>query len=155
MTKEKIQQDLKEALKGDDTKRRDTLRLLLSAIQNEEIGKKGKEKDEELSEEEVIGVLQKEAKKRKESIEAYTKGDRPDLVEKEEEELKIIEKYLPEEMGEEEVAKIVDEAVQTVNPESMKDFGKVMGEVMKRTKGRADNSKVSKLVKEKLEKGEK
>ncbi|MDP2704738.1 MAG: GatB/YqeY domain-containing protein [bacterium] len=149
--KEKLQNDLKETLKSGDTEKRDTLRLLLSAVSNREIENKGRGKEGALTDEEVVEVLGKEAKKRKESIEAYTKGGRADLVEKEEKELQAIKAYLPEELGEEEIVNIVHEAIQVIRPESMKDFGKVMGEVAKRTKGRADNAKVSKLVKEKMQ----
>ncbi len=149
--KEKLQNDLKDALKANSAEKRDTLRLLLSAISNREIENKGKGKEGTLSDEEVLEVLGKEGKKRKESIEAYAKGGRSDLVEKEEKELQIIKTYLPEELGEEEIVNIVNEAIQAIRPESMKDFGKVMGEVAKRTKGRADNAKVSKLVKERME----
>lgn len=151
LLKEKLQSDLKETLKSGNTEKRDTLRLLLSAINNREIENKGKGKEGALSDEETVEVLGKEAKKRKESIEAYAKGGRSDLVAKEEGELQIIKTYLPEELGEEEIIKIVDEVIQTIHPESIKDFGKVMGEVTKRTKGRAEGAKVSKLVKERME----
>ena len=99
--KEKLQSDLKEALKSNNAEKRDTLRLVLSAISNREIENKGKGKERTLTDEEVMEVLGKEAKKRKESIEAYTKGGRADLVAKEEGELRIIKTYLPEELGEE------------------------------------------------------
>lgn len=136
---------LKAAQKANDVLTRDTLRLLLSAIQNEEIDARGKGK-EKLGDEDVIRVLQREAKKRKESISAYRAGKREALAEQEEKELKIIEAYLPEVLPEEEVKKIVRETIAEVKPEGPKDFGRVMSGVMKRVAGRADGALVKQIV---------
>lgn len=146
-TLEKIKTDLKEALKSRDSFKAGTLRYVLSAVHNAEIDKG---KGSKLTEEELATLLQKQAKQRKESIEAYRKGDRSDLVEKEEKELEIIEAYLPEQLGEEEIKKIVGEAIEQVGASGPQDMGKVMGALMPKVKGRADGSLVSRLVKEQL-----
>ena len=136
---------LKAAQKANDVLTRDTLRLLLSAIQNEEIDARGKGK-ENLEDEDVSRVLQREAKKRKESILAYRAGKREALAEQEEKELKIIEGYLPEALSEEEVTRVALEVIGEVKPESPKDFGRVMSEVMKKVKGRVDGALVAQIV---------
>ena len=143
-----IQADYQAALKKGESLVVSTLRLLLAAIHDQEIAKRAK--GEELTEGEVQGAVQKEVKRRKESIAAFEKGDRSDLVEKEKQELAILEKYLPEQMSEEELKKIIAEVVEEVNPQGMKDLGQVMKLVMPRVKGKADGSQVSQLVKEAL-----
>ncbi|KKW05588.1 MAG: hypothetical protein UY40_C0014G0010 [candidate division CPR1 bacterium GW2011_GWC1_49_13] len=145
--KERIQTDLTAALKAGDTVLALTLRYLLAEIHNGEIAKG---RDATLTEEELTALLQKQAKQRKESIEAYQKGDRADLADKEEAELKVIQSYLPEQMGEEEVSKLVEEAVSQTGASGMTDMGKVMGALMPKIKGKADGSLVSRLVKESL-----
>lgn len=122
-----------------------TLRLLISAMKNQQI-----EKGEELTDEEIISVLSTEAKKRRESVEEYKKGDRTDLAEKEEAEIKIVETYLPEQLSDEDVQKLVSEAIADTGAESKKDMGKVMQQLMPKIKGRADGRKVSQIVTEKL-----
>jgi uncharacterized protein YqeY len=104
----------------------------------------------ELSEEEVIDVLSKEAKKRKESLELFKQGGREDLAEKEQQELNIITSYLPAVLSEDEVLGIIDKAITEVGAEGMQDMGKVMGKVMPEVKGRADGKAVQELVKKKL-----
>ena len=145
MLKDKLAVDLKAAQKEGDANKRDILRLLLSALQNEEIEAHTKGK-EVLSDEDVIRVLQREAKKRKESIAAYQGGKRDDLAAKEEEELHLIEEYLPEAMPEKEIEKIVKRAIEEIKPQSPKDFGRVMAEAMKRIAGRADGALVKRVV---------
>ncbi len=146
--KEKIGKDLLESLKAHDEVRLGTLRLLSAAIQNREIEKRGKTGESVLTEEEVLEVLTREAKKRKEAALLYKEGGRSDLESKELVELKIIEEYLPSQLGEEEVKSIVLTALETVKPKSEKDFGRVMGEVMRHAKGRVDSAVVSRLIKE-------
>jgi uncharacterized protein YqeY len=146
-TLEKIKTDLKEVLKKGDAVTALTLRYLLSEIHNAEIAKG---KDAVLTEEELVQVLQKQAKQRRESIEAYQKGGRGDLVMKEERELKIIQSYLPEQMSEEEISKLVDEAISQIGASGPQDIGKVIGALMPKVKGKADGSVVSRLAKEKL-----
>ena len=143
--KHRLEEDLKTAQKKNDAARRDTLRLLLAVIRNEEIEARAKGKDEP-NDEDLTRVLQKEAKKRKESIEAYRAGGREDLVTGEEAELKIINEYLPEAMPESEVERVVREVVAEVKPEGQKDFGRVMSEVMKKIAGRAEGGVVKRVV---------
>jgi len=154
MLKDKIKSDLNEALKKGDEIKCSTLRMLLAAILNREKEKKYKEKleeDTELTDEEMIDVISSEAKKRKESIIEYEKGERQSLAEKEKEELEILEKYLPEQLSEEEVEKLAKETVEEVVAQNIKDMGKVMAELMPKLKGRAEGGLVSKIVKELLE----
>lgn len=138
---EQIQKDLATALKDKKEVEISTLRLLLSEIHNKKI-----EKQSELSDEDVVVVLRKEVKKRQEAIEAYRRGKRDDLVKKEREELEILSKYLPQEMGSEELEKIIKEVVSQLGRGGSQNFGWVMGEVMKRVKGRIDGAKVAQAV---------
>jgi len=126
-------------------------RFLLASLHNKEIEKKGKGLESTLSDDEAIEVLSREAKKRKEAIEAYEKGNRTDLAQKETKELEIIEKYLPEQLSEEEIEKIITAAIKKTGAVTVKDFGKVMGEAMKELKGKADASLVSKIVRKRIE----
>ncbi len=148
--KERISGDLKEAMKSRDDFKVGTLRFLLSSIQTREIEKRGKGLEGQLTNEEVVEVLKKEAKKRRESFEIYVEGGRNDLAEKEKKELECIQLYLPPEMSDADLEKIVEEALASVQPAGPKDFGKVMGEAMKRAKGAAEASRVQQLVKEKM-----
>lgn len=147
---EQLENDLKDSLKAKDSFRTGVLRLLLSSFHNKTIEKKGQGKDPVLTDEEAVEVLQKEAKKRKEAMSFYEQGRRPDLLEKETKELKIIEAYLPAALSEEEIRKLVATAVRQSGAKTEKDFGRVMGLVMKEVRGRADSALVTRLVKEKL-----
>jgi len=142
---EKLLDDMKTAMKSGNKIALETLRMLRSQLKNASIAK-----GEDLSEEDVVGVLSKEAKKRKESLELYRQGGREDLAEKEEMEMQIIVSYLPEALSEDELAKIVDKAVVETEAESLRDMGKVMGVVMPQVKGRADGKAVQEMVKKKL-----
>ncbi|MBI4094582.1 MAG: GatB/YqeY domain-containing protein [Candidatus Liptonbacteria bacterium] len=144
--KTKINDDLKDALKKGEKDKISALRLLLAQIHNQEIEKKGKKGESELDEDEVVALLQRELKKRKESVELFRKGQREDLAEREEKEAALITLYLPKQASQEEIEKAVDEAIRG----GMNDFGSVMKEVMQRLKGRADGKAVSSTVKEKL-----
>jgi len=139
-----IQDDYKKALKASQTLVVSVLRLLLSAIHNKEIEKKAR--GEKMTEDDILATVQKEIKERKESIEAYRKGKREDLVEKEEKELKILEHYLPQQLSKEELEQIVKEAIYETKAEGMRDFGKVMGFLMGKVKGRAEGRIVSEMV---------
>ena len=143
--KEKIMQDMKEAMKAKDTAKVSTLRLLISEIKNKEIDKRG-----ELTDDEILAVIQKAVKQRKESIEQYEKAGRSDLVEKEKKELEILEAYLPQPLSEEELEAIIDEAIKEAQATSVKDMGKVMKIVMPKVRGRADDKIVNQKVREKL-----
>ncbi len=142
---ERLNQDMKTALKSNDKVRLETIRLLRSQIHNA-----GITKGKELSEEEVLEVMAKEVKKRKESIKMFEDGGREDLVEKETQEMEIISSYLPEPLNEKELETIVSETIKEAGAESMRDMGKVMAVVMPKTKGRADGKQVQELVKKKL-----
>ena len=133
------------------------MRLLLAAILNKEKEKRYRlkeEKDALLNDEETLEVILSEAKKRKESIELYGKGGREELVEKEKKELGILQKYLPEQISEDELSSLVQAAIAKVGAKEMKDMGKIMAVLMPQIKGRADGNLVSKIVKELLAKKE-
>lgn len=149
-TQEKISADLKEAMKAGQSFEAGVFRMVISAFHNKEIEKKGKGGEAELSEEEVIEILGKEAKKRKESVAAYEKGGRNDLAEKEKKELEIIGKYLPEQLGREEIEKAVLAAIEKTGAKDIKDFGMAMREAMAELKGKVDASIVSEILKGKL-----
>lgn len=146
MLEKDIQNLLKEAMKAGDKTKVSVFRMLLSDIRNKKI----EERVDDLGEDGVLSVMQKTAKRHKESIEKFKEGSRDDLVEKETQELAIIEEYLPEELAEEELAKIVSEAIERTGAQGQKDMGRVMGEVMGQVKGRADGSIINKIVREKL-----
>ena len=143
--KEKIKSDLKDAMKSGDSVVRGVLRLLSSDIKNEEISLK-----KELADDDVLKILKKDIKRHKESIEQYKTGGREDLAEQEEKELEILEKYMPEQMGEAEIRKIVSDAIKKTGAVDVSDFGKVMGMAMKEIGGNVDGNVVGKIVKEKL-----
>jgi hypothetical protein len=150
LLKEKIVSDMKEALKKasqDQTEKVKlaTLRLLLSEIKNEEI-----KQQKELAEEEIYTIIQRQIKKREEAIEQYTKGERSDLVAKEEREAIILKQYLPEQLSDEEIEKRAKVVIEQVGAHSAKDMGKVMGILMPQIKGRADGRRVSRIVSELL-----
>ena len=142
---EKLLDDMKTAMKSGNKVALETLRMLRSQLKNASIAK-----GEDLSEDNVMSVLYKEAKKRKESLELYKQGGREDLAEKEEMEMQIIMSYLPEALSEDELEKIVDKAVVETEADSLRDMGKVMGLVMPQVKGRADGKVVQEMVKKKL-----
>jgi len=144
---DQIIQELKKAQKEQNKEKLSTLRMLVSAIKNEEIAKKKRGK---LSDEEIQEVITREVRKHKDSIESYKAGGRSDLVKKEEAELEILKQYLPKQLSLEELTNIIDEVIKISGATSPADFGKVMGQVMKRVKGKAEGSSVSKMVKEKL-----
>ena len=132
-------------MKAGDAERTGVVRLLRGAMKNEEI-KAG----HELSEDEALKVLQREAKQRRDSIEAYGSAGRADLAAHEEAELAVIKSYLPAVMSDEELAKVVDEAIAETGATDAKQMGAVIGAVMKKVGARADGGVVSKLVREKL-----
>ncbi len=142
---EKIEADLKNAIKTGDIVTADTLRMIKSDLSYEK-AKKG----EDIEEEKVMEIIARAAKRRKESINEYKKGNRQDLADKEAAELKIVEKYLPEQMGEDEVEKVVDGVLASMGDVSKKDFGRVMGQLMKELKGKVDGSIVKSLLTRKL-----
>ena len=142
---ERMEDDLKEAMLARDTDRRDALRLLLNSLKAAE-----KELQRQLSEEEELQVLQRERKRRVEAAEAFRGGGRDEQAEAEERELAVLQEFMPEPLSEEELEEIVDDAIAENGATSMRDFGRVMADVMPQISGRADGSVVSQLVKEKL-----
>lgn len=163
MLKEKLQNEIKEALKAGNSEKRMVLGLVLSAIKSRELEKRGKlSKDEsdaakleelsKLKDEEIIEVLSSEIKKRKDSIEQYERGGRPELAEKEKKEMDILMEYMPEQMSEEEVRQEIGKAISLSGALSIKDMGKVMGIVSSKIKGRFDVGRASMMVKEELSK---
>jgi uncharacterized protein YqeY len=142
---DKINADLITAMKAKDEASTSALRMLKSAIKYKEVDLKREPKDEE-----VVEVLSKQAKQRKESIEGFEKGGRADMAAKEKAELALIEKYLPAALSDEELGKLVEEAIKSSGAAGPKDMGKVMGVLTPKIKGRADMGKVSGLVKSKL-----
>ncbi len=143
--KDKIMQNMKEAMKARDQLKLSTLRLLVSEIKNREIDAKGELKDED-----ILALVQKAVKQRQDSISQYEKGGRQDLAEKEKAEMEILKAYLPEELSREEVLQIIDEAIAATGASSPKEMGKVMREVMPKVKGRADGKLVNELVRKRL-----
>lgn len=142
---EKIKEDLTIALKEKKEINISVLRMAISAILNKEIEKRGTSEEGKMTDEEVQAVIFSEIKKRRDSVESFEKGGRNDLAEKEKEEIDILMSYMPKEMTEEEIRKIVKEIVK-----NHKDIGSVMKEVVPKTKGRADGSLVARIVKEEL-----
>ena len=142
---EQMMTELKNAMKEKNKTRVDTVRLLISQLKNARI-----DSGDELTPEQEMQVLMSAAKKRKEAIQAYQSGGREDLLEKEQAELKIIEEFLPEQLSDEEIEKEVVAAIEQVGATGVKDLGRVMGEAMKKLKGRADGKKVQAIVRPKL-----
>lgn len=147
--KEKIMDDLKQAMKDKDQDRLRVLRSLKSKLLEREISER-KEGEASLSDEQAVEVLMKAAKQRKESIEQFEKGARADLAESEKEELKVINSYLPEMLSEDEIRDIARDKIDELGAEDMSDMGQVMGVMMQDLKGKAEGSLVSKVVKEEL-----
>lgn len=140
-----IEDELKEAMQARDAVRRDTLRLILSALRSAE-----KELRRPLHDDEELQVLQRERKRRVEAAEAFRAGGREEQAQVEEAELDVLERFMPEPLSELELETIVDHAIAEVGATSMRDLGRVMADVMPQIAGRADGSAVSQLVREKL-----
>lgn len=162
--KQTIEKELRESMLAKDQVKTGTLRMLLAAINNKEIEKRTKMSKEnpsakeaelqeksKLSDEEIGHVVMGEAKKHRESIEMFQKGNRQDLVDKETKELEVLQAYLPEQLSEGEIKKLVQDAIAKTGATSPKDMGKVMGVLMPQLKGRADGALVSKIIKELLQ----
>ena len=143
--KDKLKQDLKEAMKSKNKIKRDTIRLLMAAIKKEEIAQQ-----RSLSDADINRLLQKEAKQRRDSIKAFEEAGRAELAADERAELAIIETYLPRQMSEDEIRAIVITEIERQGASSMRDMGKVMGSLMRELRGKADGSVVQRLVREQL-----
>ncbi len=147
MLADQIQADLTTAMKARDSETVATLRMVIAAIKNARVaaGASG-----EVTDEQTLELLTREAKKRTEAAEAYAQGGRDDLSEKERRELEIIRRYLPEQLSEDEVRGVVDEAIAQTGASGPGDLGKVMSRVMPQIKGRADGKVVNAIVRERL-----
>jgi len=145
---DQINADFTQAMKAGDKVKLETLRSLRAALKDKEIALRGQGK--ELSDDEILASITSAAKKRRESIDEYTKAGRPERAEEERKELKIIEEYLPEQLSPEEIESKVRAVIEQTGAESMKDMGKVMASVMPEFKGRADGKEVQNIVKKLL-----
>ena len=143
--KERLDGDLKDAMRNKDSIRRTVLRTIISEIRNAEIAKQ-----EALDDEGVLVVMTKQAQQRRDSIEAFKAASRSDLVESESAELKIISGYLPEQLSEDEIAVVITEVISQVEAKGFSDMGKVMKEIMQRIRDRADGKMVSAIVTSRL-----
>lgn len=140
-----INQDIIEAMRQKKEPDLSTLRLLKSALNNALIAQ-----DKDLSSEDVIAIIQKEIKQRNDSIEQYTKANRPELADKEKTESEILIKYLPPQLSDEELSQIIADTISQINPAGPQDFGKIMSAIMPKVKGRADGTRIANIVREKL-----
>jgi uncharacterized protein len=140
-----LEEEVKQAMLARENARRDALRLILSSLKSAE-----KDLQRPLSDEEELQVLQRERKKRQEAAEAFRDGGRPEQAANEEAELAVLEEFMPEPVSEDELERIVDDAIAENKATSMRDMGRVMADVMPQVAGRADGSAVSQLVREKL-----
>jgi uncharacterized protein YqeY len=144
--RKKLSDDLKQAMRDGDTVRRDTLRLLIASVNNAEIAKQSA-----LTDADVLGVVAKEVKRHQESIDAFKKGNRADLVSKEEAEMAVLWGYLPEQMTRDEIMAAAREVITAVGAKGMGDKGKVMQQLMPRLKGKADGKEINDVVTELLQ----
>jgi len=165
MLKEQIQKEITQAMKEGKELVCSTLRMLSAAVvskekekrykvskQKPDLNEEGLVKESQLTDEEIIEVVSSEIKKRRDAIVLYEKGGRQELADKEKKEVEILQKYLPEQLSEEEIKKVVSEAIEKTGAKEMKDMGRVMAELMPKVKGKADSGLVSRIVKEFLTK---
>lgn len=143
--KQRISDDVKNAMRSKDKERLATLRMITAAIKQKEVDERT-----DLDDGQVLAVLDKMAKQHRDSIEQYQKAGRDDLVAKETSELEVVTSYLPEQLSEEEIRQIIKETIETTGASSMQDMGKLMGQLKPRLQGRADMGKVSGLIKQAL-----
>ena len=143
--KEKLKDELKQAMRSKDSQRKTTLRMVLAEIKNKEV-----DLGSELEEPEILGILQKQVKSRQETLEGAREADRPDLIAKAEAEIEILEEFLPQSLSDDELREVVKEVIDQVGAESMADMGKVMGAVMPKIRGRAEGKDANRIVRELL-----
>ena len=143
--KEKLLLDMKEAMKSKDSLKLETVRSVISAVKNQEIDLR-----KDLDEEEILAIVSREVKKRKEAANLYEKGKRPELKDKEIQEMKILQTYLPEQVSEEVLRQRIQEVIAETGAENMKDFGKIMKTLVPEFKGKADNALIKELTNEYL-----
>ena len=145
MLKERLMEDLKNAMKEKNEIKKNTVTMIKAAILQIE-----KDKQIQLDDNQILDIISKEAKKRKDALVEFEKSGRQDLIDQTNEELKVIKEYLPEELSTEELEKIIEETIKEVNAVDMKDMGKVMQAVKAKTTGRADGKTINEIVKKKL-----
>ena len=143
--KEELLSNMKEAMKSKDSVKLGAVRGVISAVKNQEIDLK-----KELSEEEILTIVSREVKKRKEAAVLYEKGNRPELKDKEIQEMKILQTYLPEQVSEKDLRRRIQEVIDETGAEGMKDFGKIMKTLVPEFKGKADNGLIKELANEYL-----
>jgi uncharacterized protein YqeY len=142
---QKLTDDLKQAMKGGDTVKRSVIRLVMAAIKNDEIAKQ-----KALEDSDILGVIAKEIRQRKESIEAFKEGNRPELAANEEAEMAILEAYMPAQMSRDEIVAEARKVIEEVGAESIRDKGKVMPQLIAKLKGKADGREINEVVTELL-----
>ena len=142
---EKIKEDMKKAMKSGEKEKVVTIRMLLSDIHKKEIDKRGP-----LTEQEILGVVSKSIKSRKDSIEEFKRGNRDDLVQKESREIEYLSVYLPKPLSKEEILKAIEDIIKETGASSSKDFGRVMKEMMSRYQGQVDGKEIGEIIKQKL-----
>jgi uncharacterized protein YqeY len=150
MFRTRLNDALKEAMKAKDQSAVSTLRLILAALKDRDIAARGKGVDEGIDDEQILEMLQKIVRQRREAIEMYRKGDRKDLVEKETAEIGVIERFLPQQLGEDEIRSAIRTVIDELDAKTIKDMGRVMATLKKRYAGQMDFGKASALVKEQL-----
>ena len=143
--KEKLQEDLKSSMKNKDTVKKSVVTLIRAAIKQHEFDNRV-----ELADDAIIDIISKQLKQRKDSLAEFVKANRDDLVEETKSEIQVLEGYLPQQLSEEELEKIVIETIAEVGATSMKDMGKIMATIKPKTAGRADGRKINELVKKNL-----
>jgi hypothetical protein len=141
----RLEDELREATLARNAERRDTLRLILNSLRGAE-----KELQRPLNDQEELQVLQRERKRRQEAAEAFRAGDREEQAAKEEAELAVLEEFMPSQLGDEDLEEIIDDVIAEVGATSVRDLGRVMADVMPQVAGRAEGSRVSQIVREKL-----
>lgn len=150
MLREQFNERLKESLKAKDQRATGTLRLMLAALKDRDIAARGRGKTDGIGEDEILQMLQTMVKQRRESIGMYEKGNRPDLVQQEKEEIAVIEGFMPKQLGEAEIERAVKGAIGELGASGIKDMGRVMGVLKERHAGQIDFAKASAVVKKHL-----
>ena len=150
MFRTRLSDSLKDAMKAKDKGAVSTLRLILAALKDRDIAARTKGKADGIADDEILDLLQKMVRQRQDSIEMYEKGGRQDLVDKETAEIEVIERFLPKQLNEDEIRAAVNEVIGALEASSIKDMGRVMGELKQRYTGRMDFARAGAMVKERL-----
>ncbi len=153
MLRAEINEALKSAMKAKNRRATSTLRLILAALKDRDIAARGKSASEEISDDEILEMLQKMIRQRHESIEYYKKGGRADLVQEETEEIEIIERFLPRQLGQEDMTEAIKEVIAELGAGGIKDMGRTMAALKRNYAGRMDFAKASAIVKQRLSSG--